>query len=209
MINFKSPTTFTTAMLVADTYDNASGSVDSVPTLTQVGLQSASVALEIQSTLGALLLPRMTTVQKLALTATNGMMVYDTTLGATYNYASGIWATFGGSVTQINTGTGLTGGPISTIGTISIANTAVTPGSYTAATITVNAQGQLTAASTGTTAVTPGSYTYTSLTVNATGQLTAASSGVSPVTSITAGTNLTGGTITSTGTIALSATPSG
>jgi hypothetical protein len=58
---------------------------------------------------------------------------------------------YNGSVTNVATGTGLTGGPITTTGTISLANTAVTTGSYgnasTVATYTVNAQGQLTATS--------------------------------------------------------------
>ena len=48
-----------------------------------------------------------------------------------------------GTVTEINTGTGLIGGPITTSGTISIADTSVVPGTYAYATITVNAQGQL------------------------------------------------------------------
>ena len=55
-----------------------------------------------------------------------------------------------GSVTSVATGTGLTGGPITTTGTISLANTAVVAASYGSAasvgTFTVNAQGQLTTA---------------------------------------------------------------
>ena len=53
-----------------------------------------------------------------------------------------------GTVTQINTGTGLTGGPITGSGTISIANTAVSAAtygsSYQVPVFAVNAQGQLT-----------------------------------------------------------------
>ena len=99
---------------------------------------------------GAIQIPSGTTGQQPS--GVPGKIRYNTSDSAYEGYSAGAWRQFSlsGGVTQVDTGTGLTGGPITGVGTISIANTAVTAGSYGSTTqvgtFTVNAQGQLTAA---------------------------------------------------------------
>jgi hypothetical protein len=94
--------------------------------------------------------PVGTTAERPA-SANNGELRYNTSTATFEGYANDSWGsiTTGTGVTSVATGTGLTGGPITSTGTISIANTTVTAGSYTSANITVNAQGQITAAANG------------------------------------------------------------
>ena len=94
------------------------------------------------------LIPKGTTAQRPG-SPQDGMMRFNTDLSVFEVYESGIWSSLpGGAITQINTGPGLTGGPITTTGTISVAETGVVSGTYGSTTsvgrFTVSSRGLIT-----------------------------------------------------------------
>ena len=144
-------------------------------------------------------------------TPINGMIRYNTDSLVFEGYLNNVWTAFASSgvgVLTVNTGTGLTGGPITSTGTISIDNTAVTAGSYTAANITVNAQGQLTAASSttalvstfsaGTTGLTPATATSGAVTLAGTLNPANGGTGANTLTGYVKGTGVTAMTASAT-----------
>lgn len=63
--------------------------------LVGIGTSAPSAPLEVSSTTGGVIMPRMTTTQKNAISSpTNGEMVYDTTDNKFYGYANGSWVAF-------------------------------------------------------------------------------------------------------------------
>jgi hypothetical protein len=83
-----------------------------------------------------------------AVTQINTGNITDTRVAVTTNLPVG-------DITGVTAGTGLSGGGTSGAVTLNLANTAVTAGTYTTANITVDAQGRITAASTGVAASDP------------------------------------------------------
>jgi len=146
---------------------------------------------------GAILIPVGTTGQRPS--GVVGKIRYNSSDNAYEGYSAGSWRQFSlsGGVTLVDTGTGLTGGPITGAGTISIANTTVTAGAYGSATqvgtFTVNAQGQLTAASNVT--ITPAGIGAVSSVSGTANEITATGT-TTVVISLPAALTFTGKTIT-------------
>lgn len=96
-INLLAPgASLSTATLIADSVAIPGGSTDGAASLTKNNGNPVSVALELQSVLGGLLLPRMTTTQMTGLNTVSGMILYNSTLGSYVLYNNGAWMPFGG-----------------------------------------------------------------------------------------------------------------
>lgn len=67
----------------------------SIGTTVTATLPAASAILDLNTTTGALLVSRLTTTQKNALTPTNGMVAYDSTLAVLQGYIAGAWTSLG------------------------------------------------------------------------------------------------------------------
>jgi hypothetical protein len=133
------------------------------------------------------------------ITPANGMLRYSTTFQLFEGYINGAWQTLaaGSGVTSIVTGTGLTGGPITSTGTISIANSGATAGTYGSSSqvpsFTVNAQGQITSiANTNISATAIGAVTSVTGTANEIDS----TGGQTPVLSLPSSLTFTSKTIT-------------
>jgi hypothetical protein len=131
---------------------SVSGTTDQINVSNVGGIATVSLSSDpVIPGSGAVQLPSGTTAARPA-SPVNGDLRYNTTTATFEGYANGVWGAIvtGSGVTSVATGTGLTGGPITSTGTISIANTTVAAAAYGSATqvptYTVNAQGQLTAA---------------------------------------------------------------
>lgn len=95
-MSITAPTTFTTNVLIADDIFTNSG-VEVAPT-------NAFCGLELQSTLSALVVSRVTSTQRDAMTPTNGMVIYNTTTNVFQFRENAAWVNFatsggGGAVT--------------------------------------------------------------------------------------------------------------
>jgi hypothetical protein len=102
-INLISPSATNSSILIYDAGTYTNGPVDSVSSLTKVNGVPVNAALEIQSVTGTLLLPRMTTAQKNALTTVvDGMLLFDSDLEALQIRQTGAWYSPGTSGLQTN-----------------------------------------------------------------------------------------------------------
>jgi len=135
------------------------GTTNQISILNGNGVGTPTISIATDPTIpgtGAVQVPAGTSALRPAV-GVNSMFRYSETLGLFEGFANSTWSQFvmstsgGVGVTSILTGTGLTGGPITSTGTIAIANTGVTAGTYGSSALVpvlaINAQGQITSVS--------------------------------------------------------------
>jgi hypothetical protein len=88
-----------------------------------IGVLSPSAILEVTSTTSGIIIPRMTTAQRDAIASPSAMQIYNTTTNKLNFHNGSSWQELGvtgSGVTSIVAGTGLTGGTITSTGTIAV-----------------------------------------------------------------------------------------
>ena len=140
---------------------------------------------------GAVTLPIGTNAQEPA--GSDGQIRFNSDMGAFYGYSTGAWRQFSlsGGVTEVNTGTGLLGGPITSTGTITIDNTVVATlsDSQTLTNKTISGSSN-TLSNIGNSSLTNSSITINGSSVSLGGSITVTATASN---SLTIGTGLSGG----------------
>jgi len=113
------PTYVSSVSGTANQIDVATGTTNAVLSISNNAVLPGTAAIKV---------PTGTTAQRAGVTASNGLIRYNTDTALFEGYVNGAWTAFasGSGVTSVATGTGLTGGPITSTGTISIDSTVAT-----------------------------------------------------------------------------------